>query len=204
VYKRQELMFRSVDELDPSQMTVVIGCGGGQAIKPLLPKLIADAARLVMDADALNAVASDPKLQSLISERGQLGKTTVITPHPLEAARLLGCSVVQIQTNRLEAAQQLIQILACTVVLKGSGTVISSQDCLARINITGNGRLATAGTGDVLAGMLGAICGTATSAHQAACDAVYLHGQLADTWPSNIPLTASQLASRFSPQVTIN
>jgi NAD(P)H-hydrate repair Nnr-like enzyme with NAD(P)H-hydrate dehydratase domain len=80
----------------------------------------------------------------------------VLTPHPLEAARLLGATSAQVQQGRLRAAAELAQRFACTVVLKGSGTVIATPGQVPRINPTGNARLATAGTGDVLAGLLGA------------------------------------------------
>ena len=108
------------------------------------------------DADALNALATDPSLQTLLKQRAARSLSTVLTPHPLEAARLLGCSTQAVQASRLKAAQQLAGQYHCTAVIKGSGTVIASFGQLACINPTGNARLATAGTGDVLAGMVGA------------------------------------------------
>ena len=151
-----ELMLRAVDALDVSSGVVVCGCGGGDAIRAHLPRLLSVAKQLVIDADALNAIANDPQLQQLLKARQGRQRATVLTPHPLEAARLLGHSSAAVQGDRLAAAQQLCQRFACTVVLKGSGTVLAAPGELAAINATGNARLATAGTGDVLAGMIGA------------------------------------------------
>jgi len=86
--------------------------------------------------------------------------------------------------------------LGCTVVLKGSGTVIAAPGQLTAINPTGNARLATAGTGDVLAGMIGARLANGHGAFQAACEAVWLHGHAADTWPADQSLIASALARK--------
>ena len=83
------------------------------------------------------------------------------------------------------------------MVLKGSGTVIAAPQCTPRINPTGNGRLATGGTGDVLAGLIGARMGQGLSDFEAACSAVAQHGQLADDWPEEQALTASRLARRL-------
>jgi hydroxyethylthiazole kinase-like uncharacterized protein yjeF len=118
----------------------------------------------------------------------------VITPHPLEAARLLKTKTPAIQNNRLKAAQDLADLFDCVVVLKGSGTVIAAPGQIPRINTTGNGKLAIGGTGDVLAGLIGARMAQGLSAFDAACAAVHQHGQMADTWPSGQSLTASQLA----------
>jgi NAD(P)H-hydrate repair Nnr-like enzyme with NAD(P)H-hydrate dehydratase domain len=98
----------------------------------------------------------------------------------------------------LAAATQLALRFACVVVLKGAGTVIAAPGQLSAINPTGNARLATAGSGDVLAGLIGAKLAAGTPAFQAACDAVFLHGQTADTWPSESVLTASRLATKFT------
>ena len=194
--QQPELMLRRFDALALEQLTVVCGCGGGQAVAPLLPEAIARAARLVLDADALNTLAAQPALRALVVARGQRGQATVLTPHPLEAARLLGLTTAAVQADRLGAAQQLAARFNCVAVLKGSGTVMAAPGHAPAINPTGNARLATAGTGDVLAGMLGAHLAAGASAWRAACDAVYRHGQAADGWPTGQALTASALARR--------
>ncbi len=193
-----ELMFRSFDALDIETCTVVCGCGGGSAVKASLPKLLSVAPRLVLDADALNAVAADPTLAQLLKARASRGVSTVLTPHPLEAARLLGTTAAQVQLDRLQAANQLAGMFGAVVILKGSGTVIAAPGHTSRINHSGNAALATAGTGDVLAGMVGAGLAAGSAAFEAACAAVFRHGKLADDWSAqhhNLRLTASRLAA---------
>jgi hydroxyethylthiazole kinase-like uncharacterized protein yjeF len=189
-----ELMLRPFESLAIKDMAVVCGCGGGTQIAACLPELFTAARALVVDADGLNAMAADPKLGLLLRQRGDRGGPTVMTPHPLEAARLLGTSVDSIQRDRLHAAKELSQNFNCTVVLKGSGTVISSPSEVPLINPTGNGRLACPGTGDVLAGMIGAGLALGHGAARASAEAVFRHGQIADQWPRGWALTASRLS----------
>ncbi|MEY4738148.1 MAG: hypothetical protein RL302_2467 [Pseudomonadota bacterium] len=186
-----ELMQRDVDSLDVQNQIVVAGCGGGTAIAHHLEHLIRNAKQLVLDADALNTIAASEQLHALI--RARSSGTTVMTPHPLEAARLLGVGTADIQADRLTSAQRIAQHFQCAVVLKGSGSVIAAPEQTSRINPTGNARLASAGTGDVLAGMVGARMATGEQAFHAACHAVFQHGKLADCWPPNQRLTASAL-----------
>jgi hydroxyethylthiazole kinase-like uncharacterized protein yjeF len=206
-----ELMFRDPVQLVDAPLlqnaTAVCGCGGGAAVHTVLPEVLQHSSRLVLDADALNAIASEPDWQTRLSQRWQRGQTTVLTPHPLEAARLLGTSTEVIQGNRLEAAKALAERYACTVMLKGSGTVICAPGLTPAINITGNALLATAGTGDVLAGMVGALLSTnrqnVNSPHQGAfevaCKAAHAHGLLANNWPDQNPFSASRLADAIAP-----
>lgn len=189
-----DLMCRALPDLALAELTVVAGCGGGRAIAQPLGLLLQRSARLVLDADGLNRLAEDPWLQDLLRARAQRRQPTVLTPHPLEAARLLACSTAHVQADRLQAAQALATRYACVVVLKGSGTVITAPGQAPRINPTGNGLLATGGTGDVLAGLLGARLAGGHEAWAAACDAVWTHGQTADDWPPEQALTASALA----------
>jgi hydroxyethylthiazole kinase-like uncharacterized protein yjeF len=189
-----ELMFRAWDSLDLTQMAVACGCGGGDAVRTVLPTVLSRARALVLDADALNAIAADTQLQSLLQARARRQGSTVLTPHPLEAARLLGSDSQQIQRDRLLASRDIAQRFGCVVVLKGSGTVIAAPGRPPTINPTGNARLATAGTGDVLAGMIASRLAGGTSAFDAAAGAVYAHGLAADRWPAEGALTASALA----------
>ncbi len=174
-----ELMFREPASLDFRAQTVVCGCGGGDAVRQVLPRVLSASARLVLDADALNVIAQDASLQSLLKARASKAHATVITPHPLEAARLLGSTTAQVQADRLQAAQSLADQFACTVILKGSGSVVATAGALPCINPTGDARLATAGTGDVLAGICGAYLaqglGDAAFSAQRAC---FAHGAL--------------------------
>jgi hydroxyethylthiazole kinase-like uncharacterized protein yjeF len=160
--------------------TVVCGCGGGDAVRAALPRLIALAARLVLDADALNAIAADPALQAMTIARAARSRATILTPHPLEAARLLGATSGQVQADRLGAARAIAERFGAVVVLKGSGSVIAAPGELLRINATGNGSLATGGTGDVLAGWIGGRWLPAASAFDVATQAVVEHGAAAE------------------------
>lgn len=199
--QQPELMLRAVASLDLKSMVVVCGCGGGDAVRHELPKVISTAAHAVFDADALNAIAADTQLQTLLRARARRAgaqASTVLTPHPLEAARLLGVKAAQVQADRLDAARQLVERFDCVVVLKGSGTVIAAPGQISAINPSGNARLATAGTGDVLAGMIGARLACGRPAFSAACEAVYQHGLAADHWPGGGALTAGALAETAS------
>ena len=190
-----ELMFRNPASLDWPQLTAVCGCGGGTAVQSLLPRVLTEAPRAVIDADALNAIASSGALQASLSGRKGKGQQTVLTPHPLEAARLLQSDTANVQSDRLTAAAMLAERFQSVVVLKGSGSVIAAPGAKPFINLSGNARLATGGTGDVLAGMIGANLAVGHDASAAARDAVWRHGALADSWPADRPLTASALAA---------
>ncbi|HEY4069101.1 MAG TPA: NAD(P)H-hydrate dehydratase [Burkholderiaceae bacterium] len=187
--------------------TVVCGCGGGDAVRGPLARLLSHARRLVLDADALNALARDTALMTLLQARAGRGLATVLTPHPLEAARLLAATTAQVQADRLDAAQTLALRCRAVVVLKGSGSVIAAPDRTPRINSTGNAALATAGTGDVLAGWLGGRwsqrgrgdldADEAAIAFEAALQAVAEHGAAAEPPPPGA-LRASSLIERLA------
>lgn len=204
-----EVMWRSAlwrgDPGTWQRATIVCGCGGGDAVREPLPALLSRSARLVLDADALNAIAADTALQSQLAARASRGLATVLTPHPLEAARLLSLpSAERVQANRLAAAQSLAQRFDCTVLLKGSGSVIAAPRRTPVINPTGNARLAGAGTGDVLAGWLAglwsasAATGAVADAFVAARAAAYWHGAAAAGANPSAPLTASALIAHLS------
>jgi len=182
---RPELMFRRAwNESDASVIaatTVVCGCGGGDAVRATLPRLLSIAARLVLDADALNAIAVDPSLLALVVARERRGHATIMTPHPLEAARLLGATAASVQTDRLGAARALAARVRSVIVLKGSGTVVCAVDGTTRVSATGNASLASAGTGDVLAGWIGGRWASlGASAFDIATRAVIEHGAAAE------------------------
>ena len=189
---RPELMTRPVSWLlTPAVLkacTVVCGCGGGESVRAALAPLLSHAARLVLDADALNALASDTALQHLLTMRAARSLPTLLTPHPLEAARLLECAVAEVQQDRLAAARALAARHACTVLLKGSGTVVASAGVLA-INSCGNAALSTAGTGDVLAGWCGGLWAQRpmAAAGDIAAAGAWEHGRAADEFEARLP-----------------
>jgi len=181
-----------------AQSTAVCGCGGGDAVHAALPPLLSHAARLVLDADALNALAADPALTPLLQARAGRGLATLLTPHPLEAARLLRTSTAAVQHDRLAAARQLAADTGATVLLKGSGTVVAAPHGRVCINPTGNAALATAGTGDVLAGWAAGLWAQQPEAAAAeiAAAAAWQHGHAADLHARSVgsgPLRAADL-----------
>ncbi len=203
-----ELMFRRVERLLEEaplrQGCVVCGCGGGSGVAAFLPRLLSKAPRLVFDADALNAIAADTHLQTQLIDRKRRGWATVITPHPLEAARLLGSDTTTVMADRLKAAQTLAERFDVVCVLKGSGTVLAAPDEVPWINPTGNAALATAGTGDVLAGMVGSALARletkdGPSVLNSVAATVFQHGWLADHWPPASALSAGALAAQVRP-----
>jgi ADP-dependent NAD(P)H-hydrate dehydratase / NAD(P)H-hydrate epimerase len=202
-----ELMFRAHERLlDPAFLAssaLVCGCGGGSAVASVLPQVLAGAPRLVLDADALNAMAESPALQAALAARHARGWTTVITPHPLEAARLLGSDTPTVMADRLAATHALAERFQVIVVLKGSGTVIQAPGQVPLINPTGHAALATAGTGDVLAGMIGSALALPAADPALNLDrvaqAVFQHGWLADHWEGPEALRAGLLAQRVMP-----
>ena len=203
-----EAMFRTAAwRADPAHLassTVVCGCGGGTAVRDALPALLARCPRLVLDADALNALAGDASLRGQLDARAGRGLHTVLTPHPLEAARLLGRDVAAVQAHRFEAVRSLAERHACVVLLKGSGSLIAAPGLPTVINATGNPLLASGGTGDVLAGWVGGVWAQMSSAddgmataQQAAVASAWLHGRSADQALAHSPgrrvLGASEL-----------
>jgi hydroxyethylthiazole kinase-like uncharacterized protein yjeF len=191
-----ELMCRSAHDFEFSSKTLVIGPGLGTSrdAHDVLAQALNSTMPLVIDADALNLIAIEPGLQTKLIQRCA---PALMTPHPLEAARLLGTSNTDVQADRLTAARRLAQQCNATVILKGSGTVIARPDGNVVINTNGNPALATAGTGDVLAGICGALLAQHWPIWEAAMAAVWLHGQAADRLVEHgigpIGLTASEL-----------
>ena len=215
--RHPELMLRPVAELQPTlrqngKATVVAGCGGGDDVAAQLPGCLASAHRLVLDADALNAIARDAGLRARLRSRGARGGATILTPHPLEAARLLDSTAAEVQADRLAAARRLAADTGAVVVLKGSGTLVASPDGRVTVNPTGDARLASAGTGDVLAGWIGglwaaqpqdrddAAAGARVAlAHGVALASVFLHGSACEfATGERLPLPAGALADAIA------
>ncbi|PJC98238.1 bifunctional ADP-dependent NAD(P)H-hydrate dehydratase/NAD(P)H-hydrate epimerase [Janthinobacterium sp. BJB1] len=198
-----ELMCRRAQDVDFSGLhfaALVAGPGLGDDADTveLLQRAIDSDSPLLLDADALNLMAAEPELQSALAVRTGAGAgATILTPHPLEAARLLDLTVAEVQADRPGAARQLAAQLGVIVVLKGSGTVIAAPDGGIVINNTGGPALATAGTGDVLSGLCGSLLAQGWPEWEAALGAVWLHGAAADALVAAgngpIGLTAGEL-----------
>ena len=191
-----ELMLRDAAGIDLAAGALVLGPGMGDSADAirLLGKAIDGGCPLVLDADALNLVAASPDLQARLAQHKG---GALLTPHPLEAARLLGITSAAVQAGRMAAARELAARLHAVVVLKGSGSIIARADGALAINPTGNPGLATAGTGDVLAGLCGSLLAQGWPVWEAALGAVWMHGAAADQLVAQgagpIGLTASEL-----------
>ena len=149
--------------------------GPGLGMAPGTVEAVEEIARrarvpLVCDADFLNVFAGRP---GLLARRRS---PTVLTPHPGEAARLLGVTARTVQGDRARAASAIARSARSVVVLKGAGTLTATPDGRLAVNPTGTPLLGTAGSGDVLAGAIGALLAGGMPAREAAIAAVYLHG----------------------------
>jgi NAD(P)H-hydrate epimerase len=162
----------------PDYEVLLMGCGLGQNsqvvefIKSTLSGLSKRSSPvLVLDADALNALAQIPHWWQKLSQ------DAILTPHPGEMARMAGVSVDEVQQQRLEIARKLAMEWRKVVVLKGAYTVVAASDGRARISQVANPGLASAGTGDVLTGVIAGLAAQGLSLFDAAACGVYLHGQ---------------------------
>ena len=180
-YNQPELMFQPPKELLKLGMltALAIGPGLGESTSALnlLKLAIGSNLPLVLDADALNLVATHPVLTRQLAKRAT---PSILTPHPLEAARLLGVTLSVIQADRIAAALALAHKFNAAVVLKGVGSIIASPEGQWHINTSGNPGMASAGMGDVLTGMVVTLLAQGWSTHQAMLCAVHLHGTAAD------------------------
>ncbi|MEO8145184.1 MAG: NAD(P)H-hydrate dehydratase, partial [Betaproteobacteria bacterium] len=175
-----ELMFRHANEalgLDLDAFVIGPGLSETMGADAMLGAVIASDIPAVFDADALNLIATSEDFRDALTRRSA---ETLLTPHPAEAARLLGRQTAEVQADRLGAARELSQKLNAHVVLKGNGSVIVAHDGHWFINTSGNPGMASAGMGDVLAGILGALLAQKLSGESALVLGVHLHGCAAD------------------------
>lgn len=184
--QQAELMLRTPQQLLATEATGLtalsaLACGPGMGrsheARARLKEACALRLPLVLDADALNLLAESGELKAALAARDA---PTLLTPHPAEAARLLGCTVAAIQADRLAAANELAARYAAWVALKGCGTVVAAPDGASFINTNGNPGLATAGSGDVLTGIVTALLAQGWPPRDALLGAVHLHGAAAD------------------------
>jgi NAD(P)H-hydrate epimerase len=174
---------KAVDALEShieKASAVILGPGLSQHestvkfVHDILP-VIADSGKpCIVDADALNAISKDT------TKFPKQGTKFVLTPHPKELSRLMQNTVEEIQKDRISAARQAATRFGCTVVLKGSRTIVASHDGTIYINPTGNPGMATAGSGDVLSGIVGGFLAQGMQPFEAAIAAVYIHGLAGD------------------------
>jgi hydroxyethylthiazole kinase-like uncharacterized protein yjeF len=192
-----ELMLHRADDALrlPQADVFAIGCGMGTSVAAY--KLLYEALKrdcpLVLDADALNLLARHSDLQDDLRLRHV---PALLTPHPAEAARLLGSSTEQVQARRGEAAQQLARQLNCGVVLKGADSICVTRSGKTFLNRTGNPGMSAPGMGDVLTGMLAAFIAQGLAADDALLLGVHLHGAAGDALAQQhaaVGMTASEV-----------
>ena len=192
-----ELMLRHPDDAlgqDLDALVIGPGLGQGERAETLVGAALASDLRCVVDADALNLISENEDLRHACARRTA---DTLLTPHPAEAARLLALSTADVQADRVKAARILATNLNAHVVLKGAGSILVARDGHWFVNASGNPGMASAGMGDTLAGILGALLAQRYSGESALVLGVHLHGAAADALVKDgigpVGLTASEL-----------
>jgi len=192
-----ELMLRHPDDALGQDLDVLVvgpGIGDGERAEALVAAALASDLPCVLDADALNLISENPGLRQACARRSA---ETLLTPHPAEAARLLAVQTAEVQADRVKAAKILSSNLNAHVVLKGNGSIVVARDGHWFVNASGNPGMASAGMGDVLAGILGALLAQRYSGESSLVLGVHLHGAAADALVRDgvgpVGLTASEV-----------
>ena len=179
-FSNPELMLRHPDDALGQDLDAIVagpGIGQGERAETLVGAALASDLPCVLDADALNLIAESEDLRHACARRSA---DTIVTPHPAEAARLLALKTADVQADRVKAAKILASNLNAHVVLKGAGSILVARDGHWFINTSGNAGMASAGMGDVLAGILGGLLAQRYSGESALVLGVNLHGAAAD------------------------
>lgn len=155
---------------------VVIGCGMGVTPETIkLTKFVVENSEVpvIIDADGINCIASD--IDILLKKKTDI----ILTPHTGEMSRLLKCGINEVTENRFDSAEKLVEQYGVIIVLKGAGTIIADRNHFA-VNSTGNAGMSRGGSGDILAGMIGAVAGQGYNAFESAYIGAYMHGLAGD------------------------
>lgn len=179
-FMQPEIMVRDASELIRMGANAIVvgpGLGKSENSRHLVEAALGSACALVIDADALGLLAEDAALREKLANRRGI---SVLTPHPLEAARLMQVPVSEIQKDRIASAMRIARTFGCPALLKGAGSISAFPDGTWVINASGNAGLAQAGTGDVLSGMIAAFIAQGLAAPDALLCAVHLHGAAAE------------------------
>ena len=196
-FQNLELMLRHPDDAlgqDLDALVVGPGIGDSERAEAVVAAALATDLPCVLDADALNLISENPGLRQACARRSA---DTLLTPHPGEAARLLAVQTAEVQADRVKAAKILASNLNAHVVLKGNGSILAARDGHWFVNASGNPGMASAGMGDVLAGILGALLAQRYSGESSLVLGVHLHGAAADALVAAgigpVGLTASEV-----------
>lgn len=176
-----ELMLLAAEDLPalppPSCLIVGPGMGHSNRARRVLATALPLDQTLLLDADALNLLAGDAELLAMLQSRSA---ATLLTPHPGEAARLLGLETDDIQSDRSRALDRLVALTGASVALKGHATLVQHPGQELWCNSSGNPAMAAPGMGDVLTGIIAALIAQGMSVEQAAVAGVWLHGEAGD------------------------
>ena len=183
-----EIMVRTAEDLVMDESMSALAIGMGLSTDKTAPRLLTAALALpvpmVVDADALTMIAATPSihasLQAKMAGTPHQSTSLIFTPHPGEAARLLGLTADEIRCDRIAAARNIARKFGAVTILKGAGTVIATPEGRYWINTSGNPGMASGGMGDALSGMIAAFLAQGMNALEAAKLGVYLHGAAAD------------------------
>ena len=198
---RPEIMLATAQNLllrnDADARAVGCGLGLGEAASGIVAAAFseADGKPLLLDADALTLLSRSSELQRLAARHGNL----ILTPHPAEAARLLKTDTAEIQKARIQSVEALSRRFNAVTVLKGHRSLIAAPDRGTTANPSGNAGLATAGSGDVLSGIIGSLLAQGIDAFQAAAAGVWLHGAAADILRDSETGEIGMLAGEIAP-----
>lgn len=180
---------------EPGCIVVGPGIGMSPAARGWIEAALTRGLPLLIDADALNLISAEPPLAEMVRARAV---PTLLTPHPGEAARLLGTDTRTVQADRPDALARLVETFRCGVVLKGAGSLVRFPGGTAWRNDTGNPGMAAPGMGDILAGMIASLCAQGLSLERAALAGTHLHGAAGDAEVRSgrgpIGLTAGEVA----------
>jgi hydroxyethylthiazole kinase-like uncharacterized protein yjeF len=197
-YSRPELMLREPSAVTEKGLVNMLvagpGMGKSSAGRNLLRAALGAPVPLLLDADALNLIGDSRPLAAALAKRPA---PTTLTPHPAEAARLLGRTTGEVQSDRVASTREIARRYRSLVVLKGNGSVIAAPEGAFWVNPTGNPGMASAGMGDALAGMIAALCAQGADPLTALLAGTFLHGAAADALAANgagpLGITASEV-----------
>ena len=210
VSEAEKTFINNLEEAEKWADCILVGPGIGtddRAYELLRFSISESRMPLVIDADGLNILAGNKKLQGNLTDCCRQGRTVILTPHLGEFARLYGCSVTEVKEHLTEYPLELSRRLQCIVVCKDARTVVVWSDGRRNyVNTTGNAGMATAGSGDVLAGMITGLLAQKMPGADAAVAGVYLHGiagDLAAERETEVSMTATDIIERIKDVVVM-
>jgi NAD(P)H-hydrate epimerase len=198
-----EIMLAAEESFSQTQGILIVGPGLGEdsRAKQRVEKAVDFSGTLIVDADAINLISKGDSLINKIKNRKP--GSTVLTPHPKEAARLCGKTVEEVEKDRYSAIKEIVERTACTVILKGKGTLISSPENKIYISLSGDSGLSKGGTGDLLAGIVAGLVAQGEAALSACYKGAFIHGLSSERITQRVGHTYSTLASEIANELPL-